>query len=387
MDGEQTARAIMSDPALKGVKIIVLTSMGQRGDAVRLTALGCSAYLLKPVRQQVLFDAVIAVLTQKADPARRLVTRHVLSEQRRSGLRVLLAEDNPIGQKLVVVLLQKAGYSVDAVDTGRQAVDRVKSDSYNAILMDGQMPDLDGFEATREIRTWEAALGRHTPIIAMTAHAMPGDRERFLVAGMDDYLSKPLEPQALYNVLSRWVQSPAASANEAQPASERQDYTSMAGLASFSNDRLLGDAGLFGEESQQAREGSSGPEAGPPVAAYTEAVPFNLKAALRRYAGDREFILSLCQEFLASLPGRLATMQSALEANDANSLGRIAHNLKGIALNLSAEQIAELALQFETLAELEDLTKAPALLQDLRAAARSFQDHFESQAAPGSELS
>jgi CheY-like chemotaxis protein len=130
MDGEQTTRAIKSDPAMEETQIIILTSMGQRGDAARLEALGCSAYLLKPVKQQMLFDAIIAVLSRVEDRATSLVTRHVLSEQRKLGLRLLLAEDNPINQKLAVVLLQKAGYSVDAVETGTEALEKVRVNPY-----------------------------------------------------------------------------------------------------------------------------------------------------------------------------------------------------------------------------------------------------------------
>ena len=179
--------------------------MGQRGDGERLKAIGCAGYLLKPVKQQMLHDALFAVLGEGQLPPAGIVTRHSLSEQRRFGLRVLLAEDNAINQKLAVVLLQKAGYSVDAVDNGQRAMEKVKTEHYNAVLMDVQMPEMDGFEATRQIRRWETPLSRHIPIIAMTAHAMAGDRERCLEAGMDDYLSKPLDPKALFNLLDRWI--------------------------------------------------------------------------------------------------------------------------------------------------------------------------------------
>jgi len=197
MDGEQTARAIKSDPAVKDVKILILTSMGQRGDAVRLEALGCSGYLLKPVKQQMLFDAVVAVLGRKEEQAPRIITRHLISEQRKLGLRLLLAEDNPINQKLAIVVLQKAGYSVDAVENGIQALEKVKTNQYSLVLMDVQMPDMDGFEATSHIRAWEQNTGQHIPIIAMTAHAMSGDRERCLDAGMDDYVTKPVNAEEL----------------------------------------------------------------------------------------------------------------------------------------------------------------------------------------------
>jgi len=213
MDGEQTARAIKSDPSVKDVKILILTSMGQRGDAVRLQALGCSGYLLKPVKQQMLFDAVVAVLGRKEDQPPSLITRHILAEQRKNDLRLLLAEDNLINQKLAVVLLQKAGYSVDVVETGIQALESVKVNHYSAVLMDVQMPDMDGLEATHEIRAWEQSNGQHIPIIAMTAHAMAGDRDRCIDAGMDDYISKPLEPRVLLNVLERWTQNTDSEKN------------------------------------------------------------------------------------------------------------------------------------------------------------------------------
>ncbi len=124
MDGEQTAEALRSDPSLKQAKIIILTSMGKRGDAARLEALGCSAYLLKPVKQQMLREALAAVLSQNEQEQSRLLTRHQLAEQKRQHLRILLAEDNPINQKLAVTLLQKAGYSVDAVESGTHAVEK-----------------------------------------------------------------------------------------------------------------------------------------------------------------------------------------------------------------------------------------------------------------------
>lgn len=207
MDGEQTARAIKSAPSIKDVKILILTSMGQRGDAIRLEELGCSGYLLKPVKQQMLFDAVLAVLVRNAVQPASLITRHILAEKRRTGIRLLLAEDNPVNQKLAVILLQKAGYLVDAVETGMQVLEKVQTHSYGAVLMDVQMPEMDGFETTRRIRAWETQTGRHIPIIAMTAHAMTGDRERCIEAGMDDYVAKPLEPRVLFNAIERWAQN------------------------------------------------------------------------------------------------------------------------------------------------------------------------------------
>jgi PAS domain S-box-containing protein len=205
MDGEETARLIKEDPLLKDTKIIILTSMGQRGDAARLQALGCSGYLLKPVKMKMLQEALTAVMEPIYQKKAELVTRHSISEKVRQGLRVLLAEDNPINQKLAVILLQKAGYSVDFVENGLQAVEQVKKGVYCMVLMDVQMPEMDGYDATREIRKLEGDV-RHIPIIAMTAGAMKGDRELCLAAGMDDYISKPLKPELLFATMKQWLE-------------------------------------------------------------------------------------------------------------------------------------------------------------------------------------
>lgn len=360
MDGEQTARAIKSDPAVKEVKIVILTSMGQRGDAARLEALGCSGYLLKPVKQQMLHEALLAVLGRKADEGPALITRHVLSEQRRFGLRLLLAEDNSINQKLAIVLLQKAGYSVDAVDTGIQAVEKAKTEEYNAVLMDVQMPEMDGLEATRLIREWESGRGRHIPIIAMTAHAMRGDRERCLEAGMDDYISKPLEPKALLNALDRLLQT-SDSTHESESA-----------------------AGVFPAEFEEGLFGESAPasppteEAAPvhPAESSSPALPLNLEGALYRFGGDRAFMLEMCKDYMEHLPARLAEIKEAAQAGDANRLTRVAHNLKGISLNFNAETLAGIALQLEEAGRREELSRAPALVRQLEAEAQRVLNHL-----------
>jgi nitrogen fixation negative regulator NifL len=353
MDGEQTARAIKSDPAAKEVKIIILTSMGQRGDAVRLEALGCSSYLLKPVKQQMLFDAIVAVLGRPDESSVGLITRHTLAEQRKFGLRILLAEDNPINQKLALVLLQKTGYSVDAVETGSQALESVKAKQYNAVLMDVQMPEMDGFEATSLIRTWEKQVGQHVPIIAMTAHAMQGDRERCLAAGMDDYVTKPLEPRVLFSVLDRWTQLPGPAAETEESP---DDYTSTdASLLAMDED-------WFGETDAPASSGIK--EAVPALQTdfSPDSPPINFESAIARFDGDRAFMMEMLKEYRDHLPARMTEMHAALQRADINGLARLAHNLKGISLNFSADPLADMALTLEEICKREDLSLAPALV-------------------------
>ncbi len=374
MDGEQTARAIKSDPSVKDVKILVLTSMGQRGDAMRLEALGCSGYLLKPVKQQMLFDAVVTVLGRKEDSAPSLVTRHMLSEKRKQGLRLLLAEDNPINQKLALVLLQKAGYSIDAVETGVQAFEKAKSSHYSAVLMDVQMPEMDGLEATRQIRAWEQTNGRHIPIIAMTAHAMPRDRERCLESGMDDYITKPLEPRVLLNVLDRWTQN---SLSEKEGSTEAvQDYSSGA-QQGFAADMA---EDWFGEDSAETPESPVQTQDTPAPVFQTdspaEKLPADLDAALFRFSGDRAFMMEMCREFKDHLPGRMEEIRSALHAGDINTIGRLAHNLKGLSMNFSADPLSSLAVKLEACGRDENLDGASQLVEKMEKEAARLQEYI-----------
>ena len=217
MDGLELARAIKADPALASTRLILLTSQGQRGDAIAAQAAGYAAYLTKPVHESQLHECLTTVLNtpaqappdagQATDPPRstKLVTRHSLSETNaRASTRILVADDNVINQKVAARMLEKLGYRVDLAANGREALDALARIHYAAVLMDCQMPEMDGFQATAAIRQKEGA-DAHLPIIAMTANAMQEDRDRCLAAGMDDYLSKPVQSKTLAETLLRWV--------------------------------------------------------------------------------------------------------------------------------------------------------------------------------------
>ncbi len=210
IDGFQLAEQIKSDPALKETVLIMLTSAGERGHAARCVELGISGYLMKPVRQSELFE-VICASVQKIVPGKiraPLLTRHTIRESERC-LSILLAEDNPVNQKLATRLLQKMGHTVTVAHNGRQAVEAYVRDHYDLILMDVQMPEMDGFEATAAIREREKTQdSKPIPIIAMTAHAMAGDRERCLDAGMDGYVAKPIKMQEIFNAIENLSKAP-----------------------------------------------------------------------------------------------------------------------------------------------------------------------------------
>ena len=374
MDGEQTARAIKSDPTSQEIKIIILTSMGERGDVKRLEALGCSAYLHKPVKQKMLSDAIVAVLGHKPPKGGtgRLITRHTLAEQKRQGLRILLAEDNAINQKLAIILLQKAGYSVDAVENGDQVLEKIQKEQYSAVLMDVQMPEMDGFEATRRIRQWEAGKGGHIPIIAMTAHALKGDRERCIEAGMDDYVSKPLQPQALIIAIDRWVQPRDEEAERA--AETRRDVI------------------LFGEQGAPAETAASVPGSNGRQAAgeKAEELPMDIADALPRFSNDRKFFAEMCQEFIEHLSTLIEVMKTALQAGDVTSLNRHAHSLTGLSANFSANSVSSLAAELELQTKQGDVTADPALIDKIEIESRRLIEFVRANVSslnlPGAEI-
>jgi two-component system, sensor histidine kinase and response regulator len=212
MDGFALAERIKKDPGLVGATIMMLTSAGHLGDAARCRELGISAYLVKPIRQGELLEAICSVLNQASQKTSSLVTRHTLQEAR-NRLRVLLAEDNAVNQTLAVRLLEKRDFLVSVAANGRDTLAAFEKEDFDLVLMDIQMPEMDGFEATAAIREIERRTGRHVPIIAMTAHALKGDQERCLAAGMDAYISKPIRTNELFAT----IESALGKASEAAP--------------------------------------------------------------------------------------------------------------------------------------------------------------------------
>ena len=205
-DGASLGRRIKADAQLASTVLIMMTSLGQRGDARRMAASGFAAYLTKPVHRQHLRDCLAMALGRKDHPHGEtpLITRHTVAEARRARVRVLVAEDNMVNQKVALAMLRKLGYRGDAVANGREALDAVARVPYDIVLMDCQMPEMDGYEATRLIRALPGAAGR-LPIVALTANAMAGDREACVAAGMDDYITKPVSAAAIEAAIERWL--------------------------------------------------------------------------------------------------------------------------------------------------------------------------------------
>jgi PAS domain S-box-containing protein len=325
VDALELARAISGRPEWAHVRLVLLTSLGRRGDAKAAREAGVAAYLTKPIREAQLYESLVAAL-DASHPVRAgessahrgsLVTRHTVAEAKARGeRRILLAEDNVVNQKVAVRLFERLGYRVDVVANGREAVDAVARTHYDLVFMDGQMPEMDGFEATQHIRENEArhrslATGEesasspltngraprtahHVPIVAMTANVMEGDRERCLAAGMDDYVSKPITLDALAGAIERHLPADAA---------------------------------------QHAR-----------LASNESAIDPLIFAGLRELAGEEapDFLPSLIAHFLSDVPDSVNKMRDAFATADMDELARLAHRLKGGASNVGALGLAEL---------------------------------------------
>ncbi|MBN2081158.1 response regulator [bacterium] len=339
MNGEELARQIKDDPQLADISLVLLTSAAQRGDAKRMGHAGFSAYLVKPVKQSTLFDCIATLIghSQEEDETRQreLVTQHSISEARRHNLRLLLVEDNRVNQKVAMRILTRAGYNADLAVNGLEAVERVKTGAYDIVLMDCQMPVMDGYEATREIRKLpeEGKL----PVIAMTAHAMAGDREKCIAAGMTDYLAKPVEPEKLLRMIEKYC---------------------------------LAD---------EPPELAFGKVAGEPVEAEPEepAVlipPVDIQASISR-AGDEEFWVELMNAYIEESYGFVESIEQALTDENQELLVRSAHSMKGASAELLLERVREEAYKIEMAGKDLNLNAVPGLLTSLRRELQAAVDY------------
>ena len=345
-DGLQLAKELKVHPVGSRVRLVILTSLIQRGHAELARQAGFVAYLTKPARHDQLSNCLRTVLgfpelvgegtvTPVTAPAPPLITRHTLAETG-SAARILVAEDNLINQKLTVRMLEKLGFQSDVVENGQEALAALARSSYAVVLMDCQMPLVDGLEATRLIRQREAAVQefavaappgtQHIPIVALTANAMRGDRERCLAAGMDDYLTKPVRKEDLKGILDRWIPVSIQSQVEHEGGAE------------------------YNTEGKDNR----------PLP-----VIFDVAAMLRNIGGDMALLDELVELFLQRYQAMLEAIRAALAGRDQAAVEQAAHALKGTASNLCASEVVLSAGQLEALGRLGTLVEGPIIYVQL----------------------
>ena len=301
-DGFGLAAAVQADPRLAVTRLVMLTSAGQRGDGERCRQLGIRGYLNKPIARSDLLEVLALLLAPPVAPAAptpgpEVITRHTIAESRRT-LRILLAEDNPVNQQVAATMLRKRGHVVDIVADGRQAVDAVRARGYDILLMDVQMPEMDGLAATRAIR--EGPHGRDVPIVALTAHALAGDRERCLAAGMNGYLTKPFKAHDLFATVEKWT--------EAAPPTPVESARTTGAPAPVDLD--------------------------------------GFRASMRD-ADSEDAVDGILDTFLAGVPERVEALVVAVSAGDGGAIARVAHAFKSAAGSIGAHRLATILQEME----------------------------------------
>ncbi len=323
MDGEELGQRIKAKPELAETRLIMLTSIGQRGDTKHFQDLGFSAYATKPIRHKVLLQILHNVCSSSDET---IITRHSVREKQHSSPlagRILLVEDNPTNQLVALGILQKFNLQADTVTNGQEAVDTLETKDYDLILMDIQMPIMDGYEATRTIRDPNSKVRNHDiTIIAMTAHAMVSDRDKCLKAGMNDYVSKPVNPQTLYDKLKTHLnaESPLSTA----PVAEQKS----------------------------------------PLQTEAEFLLFDRQALIGRLE-DENLIRIVLDSFVKDVPDQIARLKEHISANDSSNVEMQAHTLKGASRQVEAQALGESAYKIELLAKTGDLSSAENHIIDI----------------------
>ncbi|HPO16364.1 MAG TPA: response regulator [Candidatus Hydrogenedentes bacterium] len=339
-NGETIGRLVRENPLFSDTRLVLMTSVGKRGDAARLQEIGFSAYLTKPVRQSRLFDTLITVAGRATSATERgilpIVTQYSAVETRKQRTRILLAEDNPTNQIVALRILEKLGYRADAVWNGVEALKALETTPYDLVLMDVQMPEMDGLTVTRQIRNPGSAVRNHAvPIIAMTAHAMKGDREECLKAGMDDYVSKPVSPKELADAIERQLVR----------ATQRPKTR-------------LAPPGTDGEE-----------------------MIFDKQSALARVGGDEAILNEILDVYLEDAALQIELLHKTAAGNDAVALARQAHSLKSAAGNVGAAAMREIAFTIESAGREGNISLAASMIPVLEAAFDTFKTQLAASKA------
>ena len=331
MDGFTLAKQIRNEFKSRSVTTVMLSSSARPGEAAEVREAGIAAYLTKPAEPSELLDAILdAVANTDQSPSIPCPTHSTFAPQPASGLRILLAEDNAVNRQLAMRLLERRGHLVTAVSDGRQALEAVQREKFHLVLMDVQMPEMDGLEATRMIRKKEKSTGTHLPVIAVTAHVMKGDREKCLAAGADDYVSKPIQAEELNAAI----------------------------------ERLRGSA--------EDAEGS-------PVKTVTAPSDAALdpEALLEHVQGDRELLAEIIRLFRDETPALLRSLREAVERGDSSAISRASHTLKGSLGNFSSGPAYQTAKKMDELARTGDAAAAGEMLPALEMEVGRLQSALE----------
>ena len=335
LDGASLGKKIKQNPDLQNIKLVMMTSMGARGDTKRFEKIGFAAYLNKPVKQSCLYECLVTITgagyaAKKKDNT--IITQYTLSENQNLKFKILLAEDNVINQKVALATLKRLGYSADTVNNGKKAVQALEKTQYDLVLMDCQMPEMDGYKATGQIRNPNSKVINHDiPVIALTANATNEDKGKCLKAGMDDYMAKPFKPDQLADMLKKWL-----------PVQDFDDLKLPSPL-----------------EKKQLKEEN-----------------LDWAGFLDRVMGDEILAKEIFNEFLSEIPQRIEKISKALKTRDFVTANREAHTLKGSSANVGAIVLQDIAYKIEEFSKAEDYQKTGFLVPMLEKQFKILSDYW-----------
>ncbi len=317
---EEFGTLIKRNKKLKDTKLILVTNISYRGDVLKYKKIGYSGFLTKPLNVPDLYDCITVLSSGKIDKKpQKLITRHTISEHRKAGMNILIVEDNAINMSVVTSLLEQLGYNYDKAANGKIALQRVEKKQYDLIFMDIEMPELNGIEATLQIRNLEGNHSkRKTPIIAMTANAMSGDRDKYLSLGMDDYISKPIDSKLFKKTLEKWLYP-----------DEKGDHSLLTEKVKFKNQDLFKKTGNK---------------------------VFDFDELAERVLGNEEMAQQICQAFIDTVPADIHRLKQLLQEGDVEAATRLAHKIKGAVANIGGKNLYKRIYSMEQSGRAEDIS-------------------------------
>jgi len=355
-------KRIKEDSLFSELKLVLITAVGQKGDARIFENLGFSAFLSKPVDKEVLshcMKAVHSIHENNDGPGLPIITRYSLEESKKHSRQILIVEDMETNLLTAKALISKQGYHTVEAKNGALAIEKYKEDSCDLILMDCQMPVMDGLEATRQIRKYEKAQGLvHVPIIAMTGNAFESDRKSCFEAGMDDFISKPVEPDILSRKIKMHLETIAVSRVREAVKPEKEDYHQYHDKSSGEQDK-----NQFSEDFLIESDVTPEVDLASDKGFKNDAVCFNQDRLFERFGNDRELIQVVLDSFFQEAPELIEKIKISIEKQDAESLRLYSHALKGSAANINADILKEVAAHMEDQAKKEELSPAPQILE------------------------
>ncbi len=335
MDGEAVARSIKTIDKIADTPLVLMTSQGIRGEAKKMEEAGFSSYLIKPARESELLDSLLLLLKKdkneigKENPDK--IKHYIIQDLKMKNIKILLAEDNPVNQKVAVGILKKMGLSCEIAGNGLEAVAKLEKEQFDIVLMDIQMPEMDGYEATQKIRNFENSnINKRIPIIAMTANVLQKDKESCSESGMDDYVSKPIIPVELAKVIEKWLPK-KSTINKIE------------------------------SEKQEKKE-------------HEEKPIFDRKGLMERILYDKEFFDEIVEIYLEEAPEQIKMLEEYI---DKESMGKIeiqAHGFKGASANTGAERVREAAFEVEKAAKEKDNEKIKKYFEKIKKEFEIFKE-------------